>query len=156
MQVVQTVSDYEQERGKPMPSKNHALVQTYLGAALLRYDQDYSILMELSLELAERPLTPDIAIYPKLPVDWRHDEVKLTEAPLMVVEILSPRQVMDDLVRKADAYFEGGVKSCWIVLPMLKTVAVLLPGQDAKFYTSGEVADSATGISIKVEEIFRG
>ncbi len=42
-----------------MPSKNHALVQLYLGGALLRYDDRFTVLPELSLEL----LSPSTAAY---------------------------------------------------------------------------------------------
>lgn len=155
MQVTEPRPGYEQERGKPMPSKNHGLVQLFLGNALLRYAEQYTVIPELSLDLDGRPLVPDLCIYPKLPIDWRHDEVRMTEPPLTVVEILSPTQGMDEVVRKADVYFEAGVKSCWIVQPVLEVVAVLVPGNKARFFTSGEVTDPATGITVKIDEIFR-
>ncbi len=155
MEVAATHPNYEQERGKPMPSKNHGLVQLYLGSALLRHEEQYTIIPELSLELGGRPLVPDLCIFPKQPTDWRHDAVKMTEAPLTVIEILSPRQPMDQLIDKADVYFEAGVKSCWIVQPLLEVVAVLEPGKKAEFFTAGEITDPATGITVKVEEIFR-
>ncbi len=157
MTTALALSDYEQERGKPMPSWNHGLAQAYLTAAILRrYEQEYLVVTELSLELAEgRPLVPDISIYPKSPNDWQHDVVQKTEPPLTVVEILSPRQGMDELIHKADAYFEAGVKSCWIVQPMLESVAVLRPGAKPKVYTAGAVTDPATGITVETGEIFR-
>jgi len=155
MEAVQSLSDYELERGKPMPSWNHGLVQIYLGAALLRYDEKYSILSELTLELAGTQYTPDISVYSKLPTDWQHDEVRKTDPPLMVVEILSPKQSLDELVRKADAYFEAGVRSCWIVQPSLEAIAVLEPGEKPRLYSSGEVRDPATDVSVRVEEIFK-
>ncbi len=155
MEVAQTVSEYERERGKPMPSRNHGLVQYYLVLALSRYDQDYSVIPELSLELAGRPMVPDLSVYPKLKHDWRHDEVKMTEPPLLVIEIMSPTQGMEEVVLKAEAYLEAGVKACWIVQPALEAIAVMDPGAKPKVFTSGELTDPATGISITVEEIFR-
>lgn len=155
MEAVQSRSDYELERGKPMPSWNHGLVQAYMIAAFLRYDENYSILSELTLELGGTQYTPDISVYPKLPTDWQHDEVRKTDPPLMVVEILSPKQTLDDLVRKADAYFEAGVRSCWIVQPALEAIAVLEPGEKPRLYSSGEVRDPATDVSVRVDEIFK-
>lgn len=155
MQAVEAHTEYELERGKPMPSKNHGLVQASLCAHLFRSGGDYSILSELSLELGGRKLTPDLSVYSKLITDWQHDEVRMTEPPLMVVEILSPRQSVDDLVQKADAYFEAGVKSCWIVQPTFESIAVLEPETKPNLYTHGEVVDPATGVTVKIEEIFR-
>ncbi|MCP4663508.1 MAG: Uma2 family endonuclease, partial [bacterium] len=101
-----------------------------------------------------RPLVPDISIYPKLTIDWRHDEIKKTDPPLLVIEILSPKQSLDDVVRKADAYFEGGVQSCWIVQPVLESIAVLLPGEKPKIFSTAELTDPPSGIVVKLEEIF--
>ncbi len=100
------VSEYEEERGKPMSSWNHSLSQK-------------------------------------------------TEPPLMVVEILSPKQTTDDLIEKADAYFEAGVKSCWILQPAFEAMAVLLPDAKPQFFTTGEVVDPVTEITLAVEEVFR-
>jgi Uma2 family endonuclease len=155
MEAAQIATDYESERGKPMPSRNHSMAQFYLTLAFSPYQDKYSILPELSLELGGNPLTPDICVYPKLASDWRHDEIKMTDPPLTAVEILSPTQGIDDLVRKSDAYFAAGVKSCWIVLPAVKGIAVLQPGEDVTVYSKGELNDPATGITVKVEEIFR-
>jgi len=139
-----------------MPSWNHSLAQSYLvGALLNRYEGQYLILTELTLALADGPLVPDVSIYPKVANDWRHDIVKQVEPPLMVIEILSPRQTADDLIEKADAYFEAGVKSCWIVQPSFEAIAVLLPDAKPQFFTTGEVVDPGTGITVAVEEIFR-
>jgi Uma2 family endonuclease len=154
MEAVQTLSEYELERGKPMPSKNHAIAQINLLAALLRFKDEYSILPELSLELDGQPFTPDVTVYPRLETDWQHDEVRMTEPPLLTVEILSPKQTMDELMRKAEAYLTAGVKACWILQPMIETLSVLQPGRKPQTYTSGEVTDPATGITVTLEEIF--
>ncbi len=154
MEAVQTHTDYERERGKPMPSLNHGLVQTFLSAALLRYRKKYSIVSELSLELDGSSSVPDISIYPKLPMDWRHDHVKKTDPPLTVIEILSPTQSLDSVVKKTEDYFEAGVKSCWIVQMILESVVVLLPGEKPRVCTEGGVEDPATGITVEIAEIF--
>ena len=116
--------------------------------------EKYSIVSELSLELDGQPFVPDISVYPKLRVDWQHDHVKKTEPPLMVVEILSPTQSLDSLVQKAEVYFGAGIKSCWIVQPVVESVVVLLPGEKLKVHTFGEVTDPPTGITVTIDEIF--
>lgn len=144
---------YEEERGKPRPSKNHAIVQHRLGVRLSHYEDRLTILPELSLELGGKPMVPDISVYPKLDIDWYNDEVQLTDPPQLVIEILSPRQPLDDLVRKAQAYLAAGVKSCWIVQPVLRSIVVLRP--DEKPIThSDAVNDPTTGIEISVDKLF--
>jgi Uma2 family endonuclease len=161
MEAVQVLSDYETERGKPMPSRNHALAQLYLITAFVRHKEEFAILPELSLELEGRPFVPDVSVYPKLSLasqtvlDWQHDEIRMTEPPAMAVEILSPAQPLDDLIGKAYAYLAAGVKSCWIVQPAFETITIFEPDKKPKTHTSGEVVDPATGITVKIEEIFR-
>ena len=46
-------------------------------------------------------------------------------------------------------------QSRWIVQPVLETIAVLVPGDKPVYYTNGEVVDPATGITVRVDEIFR-
>jgi Uma2 family endonuclease len=65
------------------------------------------------------------------------------------------KSVEDEVIRKADAYFEAGVQSCWIVQPALEAVAILVPGKKPELFTTGELTDPATGITVKVDEIFR-
>lgn len=157
MQTVMVTNDttsYESERGKPMPSKNHAIVQSGLICAMKDHRDEFTIVSELSLELDGHPMVPDVSVFPKLAVDWQHDEVKLTEAPAWVIEILSPTQALDDLVKKADIYFAAGVRSYWIIQPSLKLVVALAPDRDPEFHASGTVREPATGIEIPIVEIF--
>ena len=71
--------EYEKQRGKPLPSKNHGIVQSNLIIALGPFRDEFTIVSELSLELEGRPLVPDISVFPKLPVDWHNDEATLTD-----------------------------------------------------------------------------
>ncbi len=155
MEAIETLSEYEIERGKPMPSKNHAILQTNLIVALSRFADKYSILSELSLELGPHPSIPDISVYPKMAVDWIHDEIRLSEPPLLVVEILSPKQYMSDLVDKIESYFAAGIQSAWLVQPALKSIAVFSPGMESTVYTTGEMHDAALDITINLDEIFQ-
>ena len=154
MGAFETYEDYDRERGKPLPSLNHGLVQSFLGAALLHYRKTYSIVSELNLNLNGRLYVPDISIYPKLPLNWQHDHMEMTDPPLTVIEILSSTQSLDSLVTKAEAYFEAGVQSCWIVQMVVESVVVLVPGEKPTVCTGGGVMDPATGITVEISEIF--
>jgi Uma2 family endonuclease len=152
-------SDYERERGKPMPSLNHSVAQTHLILALAAYRDRFMTLSELTLDLGDNgPMTPDLSIYPPLEIDFTDDEVRMTEPPLVAVEILSPTQPADDLVQKAKRLLAAGVQSVWIVMTPVQTITVFtgVPGALAQTtYRVGEtLTDPATGIEVALADVF--
>ncbi|MCS6989161.1 MAG: Uma2 family endonuclease [Chloroherpetonaceae bacterium] len=154
--ATEPISDYELERGKPMPSKNHSKLQTRIGHLLLKkYEEAFDVFSELSLVVEGETKHPDICVFPKSPNDWLRDEIKVTQMPLLAIEIFSPRQVWHDLETKVRSLLDAGAKSCWVVFPSLRAVAVYLPNQLPKVFTSGEIRDEQTGVSLTIEEIFR-
>ena len=63
------ISDYELERGKPMPSINHSIVQLNIGFELkTRYREQFRFMSEINIEVAGRVTVPDIGIFAKMPV----------------------------------------------------------------------------------------
>lgn len=153
---VATRSDYEIERGKPMPSLNHGLIQgnTYF-ALMYRYRGKFSFPTETSLDLEGWPSTPDISMIPPTRLNLRADKIKLTEPQLGVIEILSPTQSLNDLVDKADQYFANGVKSCWIIIPSMAGVAIYSAPGKYEFFNENDVArDEVLGLEVPVAEIF--
>ncbi|GAB4051167.1 Uma2 family endonuclease [Spirosoma litoris] len=155
--VIEQVSDYERERGKPMPTLNHAYLQKNLLVSLdYRYRKTYTILSELNITMPERPDTvPDIAIYPKLQIDFLHDVTSMTAMPLTVVEIVSPSQSDAEILTKFERYFNAGIQSCWLVMPSLQAIAVYSAIGKYQFFTdTTTLIDSATGIELVLSEIF--
>jgi Uma2 family endonuclease len=148
------LSEYEVERGKPMPSKNHSYTQTNLIVALAQFKKRFRTTSELSLTLPTLRATPDICLYPQRGADYRNDQVTVSEPPILVIEILSPSQTLDMMMEKFDRYFENGVQSCWLVQPQIETITVLHPGAKPRTFDSGLVLDAVVGIEIPVEEVF--
>ncbi len=148
-----SVSDYEKERGKPMPSLNHGILQANLGALLKRYKQ-FTIGSEITLDLSPRA-TPDILIFNKRKIDWQHDEKRVAELPLTVIEILSGTQGLENFDEKLTRYFNAGIKSVWLVQPFIETIAIFLPNQKPKVFSSGELYDEVTRIRLSMSEIFQ-
>ena len=150
------LSDYEIERDKPMPSTNHALLQDNISFALnLSYRKEYSILPEIALGTPGKGSVPDLAVYPKLSLDVRNDVVKRRDPPLVAIEILSPEQNLQDLIDKTYRYFDFGVKSCWIVLPSLKTI-IVYSGPDTFEYVKANaiLKDPNTGFELNLSKVF--
>lgn len=147
---------YEEERGKPMPSKNHAIIQGNLAVEFSRH-REYRTMPEVALELVPgSPKTPDLSVYPRGPMDLnlRHDELRLVEPPLLAVEIVSPSQGMQEFMDKVDFYLAHGVKSVWIVVPPLHQVTIFLPDGSQQSFHEGIVRDPATGMTADLEAVF--
>lgn len=149
-------SEYERERGKPMPSKNHAKLQQRIGVEIaVHYGNQYETYSELSLEEPNPPYVPDLCLFPVEPSNWREDEVRVSEVPLIVIEIVSPSQTDTELTRKARDYFAAGTKSYWLVQPVLRTIFVLLPNGDELVFHNDILKDPTNGISIDLKKVFR-
>jgi len=149
----ESLSEYERERGKPMPSFNHNVVQARLIGAFIQHE-NYTVASELTLDL-DPPAVPDVCVYAQMTPDWTHDRIRMAELPLLAVEIQSPSQSTYELAEKIERYLEAGVQSAWLVEPVLKLIAIYTPDAEPQIFTQGEVIDPATGIRVTIEEIFR-
>jgi len=76
--------------------------------------------------------------------------------PDLAIEILSPRQAVDYLVRKINAYFKLGVKSCWLVIPSLDEVRVFSQPRSYKSFdlNSTEIVDEVMDIHLPIANVF--
>ena len=153
-----TVCDIEEEV-IDMGSRNHSYLQIKLGALLLELDK-YLVLSEISLdssplETNTKEMRPDLALYPKLTIDFLQDEIRMQTMPLLVIEILSPRQSIDEILEKFRGYFKLGVQSCWLVLPPLKSVSVFSSPNQEQTFSQGDVVDNVMNLRLSVEKIFR-
>lgn len=150
-------SDYNEDTGKPMANLSHSVAQANLAAEFHHGGKNkYLVGSELTVEFADgKVLTPDIAVLPKRPIDWRREPVRYQEVPLLVVEILSPRQGYLDIMVKLDIYFANGVQSVWVVQPASQSIDIYRPGeQRPQIIQQGEAKDPATGLTVRLEEVF--
>ncbi|CAN5447683.1 hypothetical protein BH09BAC4_BH09BAC4_01620 [soil metagenome] len=153
MEAVVELSEYEAERGKPMPSKNHSIIQSNLIFELkLHYRDTYRFLSEITLENPRA--VPDIGIFPPMNFDPLHDETKLNQVPVGVVEIISPSQTQEELVEKAGLYFAAGVQSYWLVNPVFRIIHVMHSLDEYKNVIEGTLMDNKSHISLEMSEIF--
>lgn len=145
---------YEEVRGKPMPSLNHSIVQVRLILEFSKHTE--FIFSELSLELGyDKTRVPDLSIFAPRTVDFRHDEVKVSDPPQTVVEIFSPQQASQEVMDKLDEYFAFGIQSVWVVSPPLRHVTIFAAdGREARF-TEGIATDPVTGLTADLNKVFR-
>ena len=159
METLESVqSDYELARGKPMPSKLHGRLQARLiGLLYVGYGQTHTIYSELSITLA--PLfakqVPDVAVYVGATPYALTDEITVQEPPALAIEIVSPTQALSEITNKVDGYLLAGVKSCWIVLPELRSVALSTqPGSYQTFDRHETLRDPTIGIELELAPLF--
>lgn len=154
----------EFEEDIDMGSFNQGYVQMRLGILLHQYSE-YTPVSELSLDVsnidlskfdlrAKEEIKPDIALYPKRGLSRPLDILRMKEMPVLVVEILSPKQGTYDILAKFRLYFELGIRSCWLVEPALATVTVYRSIDQYRTISNGEVYDEPTGIRLPIEDIF--
>ncbi|HMO66701.1 MAG TPA: Uma2 family endonuclease [Verrucomicrobiota bacterium] len=151
--VLERPPTYEEERGKPMPSQNHAAVQANL---ILEFgaSREHRPFSELTLDIDGASYTPDLSVYPRQMLNWRRDVIRRTDPPLLVVEILSPTRGCQEVTDKVEAHLAHGVKSCWVVSPQARTITVHLPDGEPKTHAEGTVTDPATGLTASLEAAF--
>lgn len=157
-EFIDASTEYSKERNKPMPSKNHALIQMLLGYLILKNCfEKYTVYSELKLELFEKPdLVPDLCVYPKQEKDFHNDTLAMKEMPLIAIEIMSPSQSNEEILANIGRYFQAGVKSCWMVIPPLEAVIVYSTIHQYSFYSSSQVLkDSVFGIEVDLHEVFK-
>jgi Uma2 family endonuclease len=153
---VATLSEYEIEREKPMPSKHHAFIQSRLLNQFYQlYANRYTALTELSLALVLGGRVPDLCIYP-LMESMGEEAIRMEEMPICVIEILSPTQNPVDLLLKRRQYFEAGVKSYWLVFPDPKSAYVYSNPDEFEVFSYRDVLkDAVLGIELPLSEVFK-
>jgi Uma2 family endonuclease len=160
----------EAEMGSLYQCTTQARITTLLGSC-----ERFQVMVELSLDAsqidlnqfgvkAKDELKPDICVYikqlpkqtgKKLKLDA--DIMKVAKMPVLAIEILSPSQTINELLRKIEALFALGIKSCWLVIPALEEIRVY--GQDFAYKTfetqrDTDVIDDVLDISLPIQKIF--
>jgi Uma2 family endonuclease len=154
--VVDILSEYELERGKPMPNLTHGAIQANLIFELkMAYRSEYRIASEVTLATLPDGSTPDVLIYPLMPLGFGDEPAKRTDAPMVCIEIQSPSQSMEHMVAKTNVYFSFGVQSCWVVLPSIQAVMVYdRPGHYRFFHDNDTLVDSKVNVQVPLLGIF--
>ena len=156
LEHIQATNSYEEERGKPMPSLNHAKLQRNLLFSLARYAEQYELLPEIAVKIGDWGAVPDIGIFPLQNTDFQHDTIKMNTCPLCAIEILSPTQNLSDLTEKSEEYFLKGAKSYWLVLPQLQNIYVFNGLFSYTIFQKNDILkDEAMDIEIDLKKIFK-
>ena len=167
---VEYEQNQENEESQDMGSYNHSLVQAQLSALLLSQESRFSVFIELSLDSgnidlsqfdikAKEELKPDICLYSRSEKNAKvkkRDIIKMSDMPLLAIEVVSPRQSVDKIIAKFEAYFTLGIKSCWLIIPTLEAVDVYSQFEQHKIFeiNDTEVIDEKLNIRLPIQKIF--
>jgi Uma2 family endonuclease len=155
-------AETETEESGEMGSHNHSAIQANI-TYLLKRAEKYSVYTELSLDTTtldpqkfkfKDEIKPDVCVYPKRGLIRPFDILKMSEMPLLAIEVLSPKQSAYEILEKFAAYFALGVKSCWLVDPLTAVVSVYSALDVHQNFTAGEVVDPVIGLQLPFDEIF--
>lgn len=136
------------------PSKLHSYLQSNLDGALRQFTQ-FTIFLNLTIDINGVDYIPDVCVYPKLPINFAEpDEIRMTEMPLMAVEIVSPTQTIQEVIEKFPIYFQAGIRSCWLVIPQTATISVYTAPTQRQSFVSGDVLDPVLDIRVPLAQIF--
>ncbi len=131
---------------------DHADVQLSLGS-FLRVRQaawGVRVLSEVRVQVAPtRFRIPDLCV---LPADTVRNPVVL-HAPVLCVEVLSPRDTVTAMRRRVQDFLNMGVPAIWILDPQTRTAYVCV-GEEMREQRDGSLRVEGTAIEVEVGEIF--
>ena len=78
----------------------------------------------------------------------------MVEIPLLAIEIISPSQVLQEIIDKIEIYLQAGIKSYWLVIPATCTVTIYHEFEKPCTYSKDSVIDEKLNISLSLSEIF--
>ncbi|HEY3787327.1 MAG TPA: Uma2 family endonuclease [Urbifossiella sp.] len=94
----------------------------------------------------------------RMPLATYEDEGHCTTAPDLVVEVISPNDLAEELEEKREEWLAAGVKLVWIVSPTAKTIQVYRADGTSSLLRAADTLTAESvlpGFSCSVSELFR-
>ncbi len=135
------------------PSIYHSAIAANIVGELVS-QKEFRVHSELTIVVDGDDHQPDISVYKRKKLNYisEEDRVKTEEMPLTAIEIVSPGQTMNDLIKKADIYSESGIRSVWIVHPQTHSIT-LRTKNGAEIYHEGILKD-VSGVKVDLGVVF--
>jgi Uma2 family endonuclease len=115
---------------------------------------------ELRASFAGMSRVPDIAVYAwdRIPRDENGEVVDdFTEPPDIAIEIISPGQSVNRMLRRCLTFVANGVRAAVLVDPGDRSVVVVRPGNDIRVYDTDatlDLSDVIADLRLGVGELF--
>ncbi len=143
---------FPNEKQIDMPSLNHSYICSRILRQLFALD-NIEVLTELTIDI-ENGLTPDISVYPAQAIqpNFSRDMIRFPILPILAIEVISPRQAIQDILEKAEKMVHAGVKAVWAVEPYTKAIFVVDQQGEQIFYNQTVTSED---ISVDFAAIFK-
>jgi Uma2 family endonuclease len=134
-----------------MPSLNHSYICSRILRQLFAIDH-IEAFTELTLDI-DKGLTPDICVYPiaTLKPNFSRDVTKVSELPLLGIEVISASQNIQTILEKAERLVQSGVKAVWTVEPYSRSIFITTENGEEIVYNSRVSFET---ISVDFTQIF--
>ena len=148
---------------KPMPQGKHSRLQIKLASAINEVGETQKLayaLTELRCTFAGRSIVPDIAVFEwqNIPLDANGQIAnKFTIAPDWIIEILSPEQSANRVIRKIIFALNNGTKLGYFIDSDDESITVFQPNQLPEVKEKQDilpVLDVLQSWQLKAEDIF--
>ena len=147
---------------KDMAGARHGGVGMRLGARLVlhaeahRLGEVYGV--DTTFKIGANERIPDLAFVTAARLPDREPSGSWQMAPDLAVEIVSPTDIYEKVVIKAQEYLAAGVKQVWVISPEAKYIAIYRSMKDIAIFLEDEILeceDLLPGFRCPLREIFR-
>lgn len=148
---------------KPMPQGQHSLLQIRLGTKINEMvlpNKTAHAFTELRCTFGGKSLIPDISVFTwqRIPKDGKGRIANRFQTfPDWIIEILSPEQSANKVMRKIMFCLNQGTQLGWLIDPEDESVMIFEPNQFPEIKVEKEVLpvlNSIKNIELSVEEMF--
>ena len=148
---------------KPMPQGQHSIIQTSLSSKINDIGKPKKIalaLTELRCNFCDRSIVPDISVFTwnRIPTDEKGRIAnRFNTYPDWVIEILSPEQSTNKVIRKIMFCLSQGTQLAWLIDPQDESVMILKPEEVPEIKCDEEilsVLDNLQELQLSVKEMF--
>lgn len=148
---------------KPMPQGEHSIIQTSLSTKINEVGKPQRIalaLTELRCNFVDRSIVPDISVFiwDRIP---KNEQGKIANRfnihPDWVIEILSPEQSANKVIRKIMFCLSQGTQLAWLIDPEDESVMIFKPEQFPEIKCDEEilpVLETLKNLQLSVKEMF--
>jgi Uma2 family endonuclease len=132
--------------------RDHAFLQTLISLTIMNNRKTWGVVAATDWRVQVRKSNyriPDVTV---LPIGSSKDPI-LREPPMLVIEILSPRDTLKKMAKRCEDYVRFDIPNIWIVDPQSRQ-AWYQTAQGLTRVESGELVVEGTPIRVRLSEVF--
>ena len=143
---------------KMSPNTDHAALQVQIALILRRWtDADLPrrrgyVYSELRTNVAGASKLPDVALYRSRPRESKRKHA--IEVANVAIEILSPRDDIDEQYAKCEWYLDNGAEVALLVDPVARSVTRFRSGGEIDVWSSPSKLLIVPGLELSLDEVF--